>query len=178
MIGRLSKKFAFAVTLLAAIWMVPQPEARSEETSPLLSILPAKLEDSTGKTIDPASLKGKHVGLYFSAHWCPPCRAFTPSLVKFRNEHADEDFEVVFVSLDNSEGEKRTYIEEMGMQWLTVPGARSNEAQKLAERYQIRGIPSLIVIAPDGSLVTADGRSDVMGSPQTALRKWKENPPS
>ena len=22
---------------------------------------------------------------YFSAHWCPPCRGFTPQLVKFYN---------------------------------------------------------------------------------------------
>jgi len=22
------------------------------------------------------------LGLYFSAHWCPPCRAFTPELLK------------------------------------------------------------------------------------------------
>ncbi|CAF5017255.1 unnamed protein product [Rotaria sp. Silwood1] len=24
--------------------------------------------------------KGKIIGLYFSAHWCPPCRNFTPIL--------------------------------------------------------------------------------------------------
>jgi len=27
-----------------------------------------------------AALGGKVVGLYFSAHWCPPCRQFTPVL--------------------------------------------------------------------------------------------------
>ena len=31
-----------------------------------------------------AALQGKSVVLiYFSAHWCPPCRAFTPVLKDF-----------------------------------------------------------------------------------------------
>ena len=30
-----------------------------------------------------SSLAGTEVvGLYFSAHWCPPCRGFTPELAK------------------------------------------------------------------------------------------------
>lgn len=48
------------------------------------------------------ALNGKAVGLYFSAHWCPPCRAFTPVLAEvYRTlKHKRDDFEVVFVSGD------------------------------------------------------------------------------
>lgn len=166
--------FALATTLL---FLPSQP--RAEEADAVLGgLLPAVLHDAAGKEVDVASLKGKTVALYFSAHWCPPCRAFTPSLVKFRDGHAEDDFEIVFVSLDNSESEKKTYIREMDMKWLSVPGAGSKEAEALAKRFEIRGIPALIVLSPDGSVVTADGRSDVSSSPETALRKWKEKNPS
>merc|ERR1712110_541325 len=28
------------------------------------------------------AIAGKTLGIYFSAHWCPPCRGFTPTLAK------------------------------------------------------------------------------------------------
>ena len=39
------------------------------------------------------------IGVYVSAGWCPPCRAFSPVLSNWAKERKDE-FEVVFVSLD------------------------------------------------------------------------------
>ena len=43
----------------------------------------ATLETKTGTTIQASeALAGKTVVLYFSAHWCPPCKAFTPLLAK------------------------------------------------------------------------------------------------
>ncbi len=166
------------ITALALALSVLPALSHAEKPASLADLLPAKLEDAKGKKVDTSTLAGKHVALYFSAHWCPPCRAFTPSLVKFRDEHADQDFEIVFVSLDNSEREKKSYIRETEMKWLSVSGARSKEGQALAERFQIRGIPALVVLAPDGSVVAQNGRNDVMQSPETALRKWKENTPS
>lgn len=163
---------------LAASALFLSTIVRGEESTGLGALLPAVLHNAKGEEVALDSLKGKTVALYFSAHWCPPCRAFTPSLVKFRDAHADQDFEIVFVSLDNSEGEKKTYISEMDMKWLTVPGASSPEAQKLAQKFQIRGIPSLIVLGPDGSVVTENGREDVMIAPDKALQKWKEKDPS
>ena len=85
-----------ALRLSAVLLLICNPASNAEEPG-LPGILPAKLEDASGKEVDPSSLKGKTVGLYFSAHWCPPCRAFTPSLVKFRDKHAEEDFEIVTV---------------------------------------------------------------------------------
>ncbi len=66
----------------------------------------------------------------------------------------------------------------MKMNWLTVPGASSKEARALADRFQVNGIPMLVILAPDGSVVTPNGREDVMVSADTALRTWKEKAPS
>ena len=40
------------------------------------------------------------VGLYFSAHWCPPCRGFTPKLTEVYTaiKGTDKSLEIVFVS--------------------------------------------------------------------------------
>ena len=163
---------ALTALALASPSLSPAAEALA------VNLLPAVLHDADGKDVDPATLKGKHIGLYFSAHWCPPCRAFTPSLVKFRNENADKDFEIIFVSLDKSQGEKKKYIKEMEMKWLTIPGASSKVADALAQQFDISGIPALIILAPDGSIVTSSGREDVMMSSESALSKWKKKDPS
>jgi len=61
-------------------------------------------------------------GIYFSAHWCPPCRGFTPELAKFykqMKEKVGDKLEIVFVSSDRVEAEWKQYFAEMP--WLSVP---------------------------------------------------------
>ncbi|PIO61613.1 EF hand, partial [Teladorsagia circumcincta] len=55
-----------------------------------------KIQLKDGSQVDAGDyLKGKMVGLYFSASWCPPCRAFTPKL-KFRRLDTDGDEQITF----------------------------------------------------------------------------------
>ena len=56
--------------------------------------------------------KAAVVGIYFSAHWCPPCRMFTPELVKIYEQCKAEgkSFEVVFVSSDRDEASFAEYL--------------------------------------------------------------------
>lgn len=58
------------------------------------------------------------VALYFSASWCPPCRAFSPVLSDFAAKHAT-DITVIFVSMDNSEAEMMRFIG--GKAFLAIP---------------------------------------------------------
>lgn len=61
-----------------------------------------------GKEEVPTSVcTGKHVAFYFSAHWCGPCKLFTPQLVSIYNKlnGTKSEFEVIYVSLDRSRDE-------------------------------------------------------------------------
>lgn len=70
-----------------------------------------------------SSFQDKIVGLYFSAHWCPPCRQFTPILKDFHAElkESDADFEIIFVSFDRSESDLKKYLEESHGDWYHLP---------------------------------------------------------
>lgn len=61
------------------------------------------------------------IGLYFSAHWCPPCRGFTPTLIEFYKtmQANNQGLEVIYVSLDRN---RASFDEYYGtMPWYTIP---------------------------------------------------------
>ena len=83
----------------------------------------------TDKTTVPVSSftgPGKVVGLYFSAHWCPPCRTFTPQFAQwyknFKAAANGPNLEVVFVSSDRDESSFQDYFSEMP--WLALDFAK------------------------------------------------------
>jgi nucleoredoxin len=68
-----------------------------------------------GKLTKEVDLSGKVVAVYFSAHWCPPCRAFTPTLIKAYQDAkaAGTPFELVFVSSDEDQEGFDEYTKDM-----------------------------------------------------------------
>ena len=133
-----------------------------------------KLKNARGKKVSVDALANKTIGIYFSAHWCPPCRAFTPSLVEFHKEMTQQGkpFEIVFVSSDQSKGEMYGYMKEMDMPWLALPFGDDHK-QTLSEKYGVRGIPKLVIIDSNGELITGNGRGDVSKSGAKAFDGWQ-----
>ena len=107
------------------------------------------------------------VGLYFSAHWCPPCRGFTPKLVECYEalKAAGKKFEVVFISSDSDKDSFEEYFGSMvtstGDQWLALDYDRRDLKASLSEFFEVDGIPTLILLKPDGTMITEDGREAV-----------------
>merc|ERR1712188_352813 len=48
-----------------------------------------------GSEVKYAELAGKTIAIYFSAHWCPPCRGFTPELAKVFGVNGIPSFHII-----------------------------------------------------------------------------------
>jgi len=119
-----------------------------------------------------SALKGKdYVCLYFSAHWCPPCRMFTPKLKEWYKEVQDKNVEIIFVSGDRSEKDMMDYMKESHGDWLATEHD-SELSDKLNEKFEVSGIPSLVVLKGNGTLVTKGGRADVSQHGKDAIEAW------
>ena len=106
-------------------------------------------------------LVGKTVLLYFSAHWCPPCRSFTPKLVEVykKIKAKDEAFEVVFISSDRDQASFEEYYS--GMPWLALSFG-DDRKPLLSRKFKVEGIPMLIAIEPSGRTLTKETRNLIM----------------
>ena len=98
--------------------------------------------------------KKKLIALYFSAHWCAPCRTFTPNLVAFYNKNAPAhpEFEVLFISTDKSAPAMGVYMRDQQMPWpaLNFDKVAGNEALR---KYAGPGIPCLVVVDDTGKVI-------------------------
>ncbi|XP_070381277.1 nucleoredoxin-like protein 2 isoform X3 [Dermacentor albipictus] len=119
--------------------------------------------DGSEHSADEVLRDAKVVALYFSAHWCPPCRHFTPILAEVYAEvkEALPCTEVVFVSLDHSEEDMLKYMDESHGDW------------ELTSKY-VKGIPTLIVFKMDGTVITSSGREQVQEEGPQAFHKWTD----
>lgn len=133
-----------------------------------------ELRNNRKKKVSVDELNGKVIGIYFSAHWCGPCRAFTPDLVEFHKEMTKKEkpFEIVFVSSDRDKKAMYDYMEEMDMPWLALPFGDDHK-EELAKKYKVSGIPKLVIIDAEGNTITTDGRGQVSREGASAYKGWK-----
>jgi len=154
------------------------PEGKEFPWTPpsLEELLDQSFVAGDGSEVKWADLKGKPVGLYFSAHWCPPCRGFTPKLIDTykKVKEAGKEFEVIFVSSDRDEGAFKEYFGEMP--WLALPYSERGVKEKLSSHFGIEGIPSFVMIGEDGKVISDNCRGAVGEDPEGKNFPWHPKP--
>ena len=105
-----------------------------------------QLTDIDGQSISLSDFRGEPVLLNFWATWCGPCRMEMPYI----QEVYDERSELGLVILAINIGESLTTVEEFMQDYnLSFPVLLDMEG-KVAEQYNIRGIPATYFIDSDG----------------------------
>lgn len=133
--------------------------SKSESPAVLLDLLKGDLVTwKTGSLVrfdDEALARKKLVALYFSAHWCGPCRKFTPALIEFYNRNAAQhpEFEIVLVSADKTPFGMETYMRETQMPWPAIEFAKLPGKAAL-RKYAGTGIPCLVVLDSSGKVIS------------------------
>jgi thiol-disulfide isomerase/thioredoxin len=106
----------------------------------------AKCEDATNPT--------KYYIFYYTASWCGPCQAFTPSLVTFYNDTkpGNDHFELVLITSDQDEKSMAKYATDKKMPW---PQLKMGDVGKFEKKFNhgVTGIPSVVVCDLEGKIV-------------------------
>ena len=167
-----------SLLLLAAWWLLTQcmrgAAAGGGATKlPLESTLPVDLQRGDGSRVATAAALADtdYVLLYASAHWCPPCRAFTPVLSAWYSAHGRRlRVACVFVSMDRSATDFASYFSTMSWQ-LAVPW---EQARDVSPALDVWGIPSLLLVdRRTGAVLTREGVSEVQADPAGARFPWR-----
>ena len=108
-----------------------------------------------------SDLEGKVVGLLFAANWYPPCREFTRVLVGIYEElkSRSPQFEIVYVSSDEDLDAFSSFYGNMP--WLAIPFSDLETKKSLTRKYDVEGIPCLILLQPEDSKDEATVRDGV-----------------
>lgn len=144
---------------------------KQPEPKPSLAI-GATVPEMTLTTTDGKEIRlgpgDKYMLLDFWATWCGPCVGEVPNVKQVQKEMGGrDDFTLVSISLDRDMKALASFVEKQGMTWPQV--SKEGGAEKAADAFGVRSIPSTFLIAPDGKIVGKDLRGPLMAASVKAL---------
>jgi thiol-disulfide isomerase/thioredoxin len=108
------------------------------------------LKDTSGRTHQLSSYKGKWVLVNYWATWCPPCLEEVPDLVRLYELRRKKDLIVIGVALDyKSVKEVADYVDDMLISYPIVLG----DEVAIAQIGSADVLPTTFIYNPKGVLV-------------------------
>ncbi len=132
--------------------------------------LKAERLDKPGEMFDLTTLRGQPVLIDFFASWCAPCAAVSPAVAQFAARHPD--LHIIGVSLDNPQtlADLPAFLAKHAITWPVV-GEKLGWDGELDDAWRVDGIPSLILVAADGTVAATDLIGDTIENTQDRLEQ-------
>ena len=100
--------------------------------------------------------KGKYTLVDFWASWCGPCMRQVPVLKKLYSQYHDKGLDIVGVAVWDKPDDTLAAIKSHGLSWPNIIDARTIPT----DLYGINGIPCIMLIGPDGTILSRDKQGD------------------
>ena len=123
---------------------------------------PFELTALDGTVVKSSELAGKVVLVNFWATWCGPCKEEMPSLARLQKQLDPAQFTLMTVTTDLQRQGIAHFLSQLG---VSLP-VLFDEDQEVSRSFMVRGLPTTIVIAPDGRLVGRAVGPRVWDSPE------------
>lgn len=113
--------------------------------------------EKAGATFTPASFKGRYLLIDFWATWCGPCKNELPYLHRAYAAFHPKGLEVLSLSWDKKAADITTFRKNPAtpMPWNhSFP--QGELAKDLNARFDVRGIPHILLVSPEGKILAMD----------------------
>lgn len=112
--------------------------------------------DGTSTKLSELIKPGRYTLVDFWASWCGPCRREIPVIKDLLNQYGPNGLDVIGVAVWDEPDDTKKAIEELGITWPVIINARTVPT----DLYGILGIPSIILISPDGTILSRDKQDE------------------
>lgn len=112
-----------------------------------------------------ADYRGRAVAITFWASWCGVCEVELPSLSELSTEIDPHKAAVVSVAVSSPLEEIRAFTKEKGLRFPVLLGS-----QGVSDAYGVRGLPTTVIVGPEGTVREVFTGYTLPGSVGRALR--------
>jgi thiol-disulfide isomerase/thioredoxin len=143
---------AVAVALIAGVIVVGLVAASRQEPAPVAldegPQVPALsgTDPVSGETVSVADFAGRPLVINMWASWCPGCIVEAPDIKRFTQTHPEVGF--LGIDVTDSAAGARAFVERYSWSHPSIFDPRG----ELAARLSLRGLPTTVFVAADGTI--------------------------